>query len=124
MSALDKVIASLRELRELRQKQIDTEQELLRALLICKVAGINPGEVKGRLCTHIVSSKGRIPLYAKPWRTDDFVVTVDGEEVAKVPVKDVPEDLWPDDWREEKRRDDTRKARRGMRAAYNKGENT
>jgi hypothetical protein len=124
MSALDKVIASLRELRELRQRQIDTEQELLRALLICKVAGINPGEVKRRLCTHIVSSGGHTPLYAKPWRTSDFVVTVDGEEVAKVPVKDVPEDLWPDDWREEKRRDDTRKARRGMRAAYNKGENT
>jgi hypothetical protein len=55
MSALDKVIASLRELHELRQKQ---------------------------------------------------------------------EDLWPDDWREEKRRDDIRKARRGIRAAYNKEENT
>jgi hypothetical protein len=122
MSALDKVIASLRELRELRQRQIDTEQELLRALLICKVAGINPGEVKGRLCTHIVSSGGRTPLYAKPWRTNDFVVTIDGEEIAKVPVEDVPEDLWPDDWRGEKRRDDIRKARRGMRGAYNKGE--
>lgn len=118
MSALDEAIAKLRELRELRQKQIDTEQELLRALLICKVAGVNPGEVKGRLGTRVAGPPGHTPLYAKPWRTHEFVVTIDGEEAARVPMTNVPEDLWPADWREEKRRVDARKARRGMRRAY------
>jgi hypothetical protein len=124
MSALDKAIASLRELLELRQKQIDLEDKLLRALLICKVVGRKPSELKGCLGTRFAGPLGHTPLYAKPWRTHEFVVTVDGEEVARVPMVEVPEDLWPDDWRQEKQRLDAQKARRGMRVAYNKGENT
>jgi hypothetical protein len=39
------------------------------------------------------------PLYSRPWRIQELVVRLDGEEVARKKLIDVPLDLWPEDIR-------------------------
>ena len=78
----------------------------------CRVAdllGVKPGELGGRI-TSIIRDNGA-PLYARPWNTREFVICRDGEEVFAAKLKDVPQDLWPDDVRAEYERQQKRNKR-------------
>lgn len=78
------------------QKQITTTRELKRLLRIADLVGRAPSNIKGRVRTHIHS--GGLTLH--PWKHDDFVVHLEGEEVFRSKLIDVHQDLWPDDVRE------------------------
>lgn len=78
------------------QRQITTARELKRLLRTADLVGRAPSNIKGRVRTHIHS--GGLALH--PWKHDDFVVHLEGEEVFRAKLIDVHQDLWPDDIRE------------------------
>lgn len=90
--SLDKVI-------ELKLRQIELLRELKKSYLLANVIGQHPNQIKGRLTTAIHTYGA--PIYARPWRVQELVVRLDGEEVARKKLIDVPLDLWPEDVRVE-----------------------
>lgn len=107
-SKLDDAIKILRELIDLEQKQIATQRQMLRLLLIANTAGLDLKDIKSKRVGTSLREMGYTPMYAKPWLTTEFIVTVDGEEVFRDRLKNVPEDLWPADMRAEKERRERR----------------
>lgn len=104
----DKVFENMDALVALLHKQIALYGEMKRALMLANIVGIPPKDIKGKMGT-TVHSYGR-PLYSKPWRKDELVVKLDGVEVARKKLIDVPLDLWPDDIRAEYEWQQKRKA--------------
>lgn len=91
----DKLFAQMDELIELNLKQIDLMRQLKKGYMLANIIGQHPNQIKGKL-GHSVTKSGT-PLYARPWKTDEFVVRLDGVEVARKKLIDVPHDFWPDD---------------------------
>ena len=95
----DKLFEQIDQLIELETKKIELMRQLKRAYMLANVIGMHPKDIKGKLSTYIYTNGA--PLYARPWRTRELVVRLDGEEVARKKLIDVPLDLWPDDVRAE-----------------------
>lgn len=95
----DKLFEMMDDLIELELKKVDLMRQLKKAYMLANVIGQHPSQIKGRLATHIQTNGA--PLYARPWRTRELVVRLDGEEVARKKLIDVPLDLWPEDIRAE-----------------------
>lgn len=83
------------EMISLCEKKVALLRDLKKALMLAELIGVPPKEIKGKLGFG-VHSYGT-PLYARPWKTDDFVIRLDGEEVFRKKLIDVPQDLWPAD---------------------------
>lgn len=111
----DKVFENMDELIALLHKQVALYGEMKRALMLANLIGIPPKDIKGKMVTTMHSYGA--PLYARPWRTQEIVVTLDGVEVARKKLIDVPLDLWPDAVRLEYERVQRRRAAAVMRGA-------
>ena len=108
----DKLFEQMDELIELELKKVELLRQLKKAYMLANVIGQHPNQIKGKLTT-AVHTYGA-PLYARPWRTQELVVRLDGEEVARKKLIDVPLDLWPEDIRAEYER----QQKRNMRKAH------
>lgn len=106
----DRLFDLLDEMIGLEMKKVDLLRELKRAYLLANVIGRHPNQIKGKLSTAVLTYGA--PLYARPWRTHELVVRLDGEEVARKKLIDVPLDLWPEDVRAEYARWQKRTKRR------------
>ena len=78
---------------ELETQKIDLLRQLKRALMLADLIGVPAKEIKGKL-GYGVHAYGT-PLYARPWRTDELVIRLDGVEMARKKLIDVPHDFWP-----------------------------
>lgn len=110
-----KVFENMDELIALLHKQIALYGEMKRALMLANLIGVPPRDIKGKMSC-VVYTNGA-PLYARPWRTQELVVRLDGVEVARKKLIDVPLDLWPDDVRLEYERHQKRNKAAVMRSA-------
>ena len=95
----DGALATIDELIALCEKKITLLHQLKKGLIMAELIGVKPGDIKGKL-SHGIVSHGT-PLYARPWKHDEFVIRLDGEEVFRKKLIEVPQDLWPDDVRAE-----------------------
>jgi hypothetical protein len=102
----DKLFEQMDQLIELETKKIELMRQLKRGYMLANVIGMHPKDIKGGLSTYVYTNGA--PLYARPWRTQELVVRLDGEEVARKKLIDVPLDLWPDDIRVEYERQQKR----------------
>jgi len=102
----DKLFEQMDKLIELELKKIELMRQLKRAYMLANVIGQHPNQIKGKLSTYVYTNGA--PLYARPWRTQELVVRLDGEEVARKKLIDVPLDLWPEDIRAEYERQQKR----------------
>ena len=95
----DRLFEQMDELIALHAKQTELMRELKRAYLLANVIDMHPSTIKGKLSwgVHINGA----PLYRRPWVTQELVVRLDGVEVARKKLIDVPQDFWPDDVRDE-----------------------
>lgn len=87
---------------ELETRKIDLLRQLKKALMLAEMIGVPPKDIKGKMSC-AVTSYGT-PLYARPWKTEEFIIHLDGEEVFRKRLVDVPQDLWPADILAEYRR--------------------
>lgn len=95
MTLPDKLFTQMDELIELQLKQVELMKQLKRAYMLANLIGQHPNQIKGSMSWGF-STTGT-SLYARPWRTDEMVIRVDGEEVARKKMIDVPHDFWPAD---------------------------
>ena len=95
MELPSKLFTKMEELIELQLKQVELMRQLKRAYLLANLIGQHPNEIKGKMAWGFHSYG--TPLYAKPWRTDEMVIRLDGVEVARKKMIDVPHDFWPAD---------------------------
>lgn len=102
----DKVFENLDEMVGLLHKQIALYGQLKRGLMMANIIGIPPKEIKGKLSSAVYTQG--TSLYARPWRTQELVIRLDGVEVARKKLVDVPLDFWPDDVRAEYERQQKR----------------
>ena len=63
--------------------------------MLAEMIGVPAKDVKGKMSWGF-HTRGT-PLYAKPWKTDEMVIRLDGVEVARKKMIDVPHDFWPAD---------------------------
>ena len=110
MTLPDKLFEQMDQLIELETKKIELMRQLKRAYMLANVIGQHPNQIKGKLTTS-VHTYGR-PLYSKPWLENEFVIKLDGEEVVRKKLIDVPLELWPDDVRAEYERQQKRNKRK------------
>lgn len=110
MTLPDKLFDSLDKLIELELKKVELLRQLKKAYMLANVIGQHPNQIKGKLTTAVHTYDA--PLYARPWRTQELVVRLDGEEVARKKLIDVPLDLWPEDIRAEYERQQKRNKRK------------
>lgn len=108
----DKLFEQMDELIELELKKVELLRQLKKAYMLANVIGQHPNQIKGKLTT-AVHTYGA-PLYVRQGRTQELVVRLDGEEVARKKLIDVPLDLWPEDIRAEYER----QQKRNMRKAH------
>lgn len=106
----DEVFDSIDKLIELETRKIELLRQLKRGYILANIIGRHPNQIKGTL-SYGIHHHGA-PLYARPWRTQELVVRLDGEEVACKRLIDVPLDLWPRDVRDEFERQQKRNVRR------------
>ena len=95
MKLPDKLFKQMDQLIELELKKVELLRKLKRAYMLANVVGVHPNQIKGKLAVRVYES-GRM---FTPWQGTDFAVQLDGEEVAREKLTDVPLDLWPDDIR-------------------------
>ena len=91
----DKLFEKMDQLIELELKKVELLRQLKEAYMLANIIGQHPNQIKGKL-SHGVISHGT-PLYARPWKTDEFIVRLDGVEMARKKLIDVPHDFWPAD---------------------------
>ena len=104
-------------MRDLMKQQIEKYGELKRACRIADLLGVPPKELTGKVSSAIHDNG--CPLYARPWNTREIVIRRDGEEVFRAKLKDIPQDLWPDDVRAEYERN---QKRNDVRAEYERNQ--
>lgn len=97
MTLPDELFEKMDQLIALQEKQAATMRELKRAYMLANLIGMHPRDIKGGLSTAIYAPGA--PAFVKPWLRQEFIVRLDGEEVARKKLTDVPLDLWPDDIR-------------------------
>ena len=91
------LLDKLQESIDLHYKQIETMKQMRRLVMLSNIMGMPPKEITGKVSTSVHAYGA--PLYARPWRTEELVVRLDGEEVVRKKLIDVPLDLWPEDIR-------------------------
>jgi hypothetical protein len=91
----DKLFESMDRLIELELQKIELMRQLKRAYMLANIIGQHPNQIKGSMSWGIHTYGA--PLYVRPWRTQELVVRLDGEEVARKKLIDVPHDFWPAD---------------------------
>lgn len=80
---------------ELELKKVELLRQLKRGYMLANLIGQHPNQIKGKM-SYGTTNTGT-PLYASPWKTEELVVRLDGKEVARKKLIDVPHDLWPAD---------------------------
>lgn len=98
----DKLFEQMDELIELSLKQVDLMRQLKKAYMLANIIGQHPNQIKGKMSCGVTSYG--TPLYARPWKTEEFFIRLDGEEVFRRRLIDVPHDFWPADVLAEYRR--------------------
>lgn len=101
---------SIDKLIEVETEKLELLRQLKKSCLLANLIGMRPSEIKGRLSTGIYTYGA--PLYARPWRTQELVIRLNGEEVARKKLIDVPIDLWPENVRAEYERQQKRNKKR------------
>ena len=91
----DKLFDQMDELIELTLKKVALLRQLKRGYMLANLIGQHPNQIKGKM-SYGTTNTGT-PLYARPWRTEELVVRLDGVEVARKKLLDVPHDFWPAD---------------------------
>jgi len=87
------IYSNIDEMIDLYGRKIELLRQLKKGLMLAEMIGIPAKDIKGKL-SHGVTSYGT-PLYARPWKTEEFVIRLDGEEVYRKKLIDVPQDFWP-----------------------------
>jgi hypothetical protein len=77
------------ELVSLLHRNIDLLLELKRALLIADLLGMKPKEMTGKIGIRVQTTGYR------PRLSDEMIVTLDGAEMLRKPLRDVPREFWP-----------------------------
>lgn len=95
MKLPDKLFEKMDQLIELELEKVKLLRRLKRAYMLANVVGVHPNQIKGKLAVRVSESGDPIA----PWQGADFAVQLDGKEVAREKLTDVPLDLWPDDIR-------------------------
>lgn len=90
--------------------QIDLMQQLRQMVMLSNIMNMPIKEITGKVSTSIHTHSR--PFYPKPWLKDELVIKLDGEEVARKKLIDVPLDLWPEDIRAEYERQQKREMRK------------
>jgi hypothetical protein len=101
-------------LRGLLTKQVELYGEFKRACRIADLLGVPPKELTGKVTMGVYPTSNSV-FYR--WRTMEFIVRRDGEEVFRAKLIDVHQDLWPEDVRAEYARHQKRNKPRVMRDA-------
>lgn len=91
----DKLFEQMDELIELQLKQVELMRQLKKAYMLANIIGQHPNQIKGKMSWGF-PTRGT-PLYARPWKTDEMVIRLDGVEMARKKLIDVPHDFWPAD---------------------------
>lgn len=90
--AIDAACEATDDLIRLTEHKIKLLRDLKRSLRLCQLLGSRPGDVKGKLSFYVVESTS---TFAR-WQGAIFVLRHDGDERC-IPLKDVHDDLWPED---------------------------
>jgi len=93
MSPNQTIIALLGESLVQHRAAIKTMTEMRRLAMIADVLGKPLKEVTGTVGTSVTSADRR--MFARPWITEDFIVTVDGVQVYREKLSTVRHELWP-----------------------------
>jgi hypothetical protein len=101
------LLDKLQESIDLHYKQIETMTQMRRLVMLSNIMDMPIKEITGKVSTS-VHAYGR-PLYSKPWLENEFVIKLDGDEVARKKLINVPLEFWPDDVRAEYERVQRRK---------------
>lgn len=104
-----KLLDSLQESIELHQQMIDSMDEMRRLVMLAMLLNTSIKDLKHKKVGHSVLSAGK---RLKPWRYDKLIIRVDGEIAARLPLTEVPLDLWPRDTRDMYIREKHKKERR------------
>ena len=102
----DELFDNIDKMISLTERKIETLRQIKKVYMLANLIGQHPNQIKGKLSTY-VDNHG-VPLYARPWRTQELVVRLDGEEVARKKLIECPLDLWPEDIRAEYERQQKR----------------
>jgi hypothetical protein len=105
-----KLLDQLQESIDLHYKQIETMKQMRRLVMLSSIMDMPLKEITGKVSV-VVHTYGA-PPYARPWRTEELVIKLDGEEVVRKKLLDVPLDLWPEDIRAEYERQERRNKRK------------
>jgi hypothetical protein len=101
------LLDKLQESIDLHYKQIETMTQMRRLVMLSNIMDMPIKEITGKVSTS-VHAYGR-PLYSKPWLENEFVIKLDGDEVVRKKLINVPLEFWPDDVRAEYERVQRRK---------------
>lgn len=100
MSKIKELCDNIDKLITLETEKMSLLGLLKRSLLIADLIGVPPKDLTGVYVQTQYLGHGK-PADRLPWRTEDFIVRLDGDEVCRKKLIDVPQDLWPDDVRAE-----------------------
>lgn len=103
------LLDKLQESIDLHYKQIETMKQMRRLAMLSNIMDMPIKEIVGVVSTS-VHTYGSAP-YSKPWLEDELVVRLDGDEVVRKKLVNVPLEFWPDNTRQGYERDQERKAR-------------
>lgn len=101
------LLDKLQESIDLHYKQIETMKQMRRLVMLSNIMDMPIKEITGKVSTS-VHAYGR-PLYSKPWLENEFVIKLDGDEVVRKTLINVPLEFWPEDVRAEYERVQRRK---------------
>jgi hypothetical protein len=104
---IDDAIANMAELIDLELKKVGLLRELRRGLILCKLLGRAPREVKGPM--RAGCRRGDSTFF--PWRGARFSIQVGNEPEVLFDLKNVPRELWDDDLRAQYEREERRRAK-------------
>lgn len=93
----DKLFEDMDALIKLELRKVELLRQLKRGYMLANVIGQHPKQIKGSLSTRVYDYNGR--LSSEPWRRIDLGVELNGKEVARKKLVDVPLELWPDNLR-------------------------
>jgi hypothetical protein len=84
---------------DLLRQQIEQYGKLKRACRIADLLGVPPKELTGKVTAGMFDPGGS--TFRRRWVECEFIIRREGEEVFRAKLKDIPQDLWPDDVRAE-----------------------
>ena len=102
---------------DLLRQQIEQYGKLKRSCRIADLLGVPPKELTGKVTAGLYPTSNSV-FYR--WRTMEFIIRREGEEVLRAKLIDIPQDLWPDDVRAEYERHQKRKRNRPTSVGHRK----